>query len=115
MKSFSWAVALSLATAVVPLAAQTEAERELELREAQQREWIAQTRAQYGAQFRAQEIACYQRFAVNDCLNESRRTEREVLADLRRQEILINDAQRKRRAAGQLLRADERLHGVGRP
>jgi hypothetical protein len=108
-------VALLLATAAMPLAAQTDAERELALREAQQRERISQARAQHSAQFRAREMACYQRFAVNDCLNESRRAEREIMADLRRQEILINDAQRKRRAAGQLLRADERLHGPGRP
>jgi hypothetical protein len=106
---------LCLVAAALPLAAQTDAERVLELREAQQREWISQTRAQYNIQFRAQEAACYQRFAVNDCLNDSRRTERELMADLRRQEILINDAQRKRRAARQLLRTDERLHGTGDP
>jgi hypothetical protein len=102
---------LSIAAVSRPLAAQTGNERVLEQREAQQREWISQTRARYQAQFRAQEIACYQRFAVNDCLNDSRRTEREVMADLRRQEHLIDDAQRKRRAARQLLRTDERLHG----
>ena len=104
-----------LATAAVPLVAQTDAEQALELREAQQREWIGQTRLQTNAQFRLREIACYQRFAVNDCLNQSRRAEREIMADLRRQEVLINDARRKRRAAEQLLRADERLHGAGRP
>lgn len=103
---------LCVAAASPPLAAQTDNERVLEQREAQQREWISQTRARYQAQFRAQEIACYQRFAVNDCLNDSRRTEREIMGDLRRQEILINDAQRKRRAARQLLRADERQRGA---
>ena len=106
---------LFLAALSPPLAAQSDAERVLELREAQQREWIEQTRARYQAEFRQQEIACYQRFAVNDCLLESRRTERELMADLRRQEILINDAKRKRRAARQLLRADERLQGKSEP
>ncbi len=91
------------------LLAQDDAIRNLELREAAQRAWIAETRARYEAQFRVPEIACYQRFAVNDCLIESRRTEREVMADLRRQEILINDTQRKRRGAAQLLRSDEKL------
>ncbi len=95
-----------------PLAAQTDAESALALREAQQRESIAQMRAQYQAQFRDREIACYQRFAVNDCLAKSRRSERDLMADLRRQEILINDAQRKRRGAEQLLRTDQRLHSV---
>lgn len=91
------------------LFAQDDATRNLQLREAAQRAWIAETRTRYEAQFRAQEIACYQRFAVNDCLIESRRTEREVMADLRRQDVLINDTQRKRRAAEQLLRTDEKL------
>ncbi len=106
---------LSLVVLAPQAAAQSDEERVLELREAQQREWIEQTRARYQAEFRKQEIACYQRFAVNDCLLESRRTERELMADLRRQEILINDAQRKRRAARQLLRSDEKLHGQGQP
>jgi colicin import membrane protein len=92
-----------------PLAAQDDPENMLTMREAEQREWIARTREKYDAQFRAQEIACYQRFAVNDCLNDVHKTERAVKADLRRQEILINDAERKRRGARQLLRSDERL------
>ncbi len=95
-----------------PLAAQTDAEQILTLREFEQRAWIASARRQYQEEFMTQEIACYQRFAVNDCLSDSRRRQREILADLRRKEILINDAQRKRRAAQQLLRTDERLeHG----
>lgn len=91
------------------LYAQDDATRNLELREAEQREWIARTRTAYEARFKAQEIACYQLFAVNDCLLDSRRTQRELMGDLRRQEILIKDAQRKRRAAQQLLRTDEKL------
>lgn len=110
MRSHPWSL-LCLLILGLPLAAQTDADRVLALREAEQREWISRTRAQYQVQFRAQEIACYQRFAVNDCLSESRRTERDAMADLRRQEVLINDAQRKRRAAQQLLRTDERLRG----
>ena len=103
------AIALILGMLMVtPLLAQTEAETVLAKREAEQRAWIAQTRVRYQVQFDAQERACYQRFAVNDCLHDSRRTEREVMADLRRQEILINDTQRKRRAAWQMLRSDER-------
>lgn len=103
---------LCLLVLTCPLAAQTDAERVLSLREAEQRESIVQLRAQYQAQFRDREIACYQRFAVNDCLAKSRRSERDLMADLRRREILINDAQRKRRGAEQLLRTDERLHSA---
>lgn len=107
MKSRIIIVSLLLLSA--GLYAQQDDTRNLQLREAEQREWIARTRSAYDAQFKAQEIACYQRFAVNDCLLESRRAQREVMGDLRRQEILINDAQRKRRAAQQLLRTDEKL------
>lgn len=115
MKLPAFLMTLCLACLALPSAAQTDAERVMEQREQQQREWIDQTRARHQQHFREREVACYQRFAVNDCLNESRRIEREIMADLRRQEILINDAQRKRRAARQLLRADERLHGAGDP
>jgi colicin import membrane protein len=59
--------------------------------------------------------ACYQRFAVNDCLLDSRRARREVMADLRRQEVSLNDAQRKRRAAEQLLRSDEKRLARAQP
>ena len=102
-------ILLSLASVSASLWAQDDATRNLQLREAEQREWIARTRSAYDAQFKQQEIACYQRFAVNDCLLDSRRTQREVMADLRRQEMLLNDVQRKRLAAQQLLRTDEKL------
>ncbi len=89
--------------------AQDVAIHNLQLREAEQRAWIADKRAINDTQFKAREIVCYQRFAVNDCLIDSRRVQREVMADLRRQEILINDTQRKRRGALQVLGADEKL------
>ena len=107
MKSGLFLVTLTLLATAVH--AQDDAIRNLEMREAEQRAWIRDTRTAYDAQFKAQEIGCYQRFAVNDCLIDRRRTQREVMADLRRQEILINDTQRKRRGAQQWLRADEKL------
>jgi len=77
--------------------------------EARERERIRQFRADEEVRFAAGEARCYQRFAVNDCLLQVRRERRDVMADLRRQELSINDAQRKRSAAEQLLRSDERL------
>jgi colicin import membrane protein len=74
-----------------------------------ERERIRQVRLVEQARFATEEAQCYQRFAVNDCLQEVRRARRDVLADLRRQEMSINDAQRKRRAAEQLIRADEKM------
>ena len=76
--------------------------------DSQERERIRQTRAREQAQFTAQEAQCYARFAVNDCLADVRGRRREVLGDLRRQEVSLNDAQRKRRASQQILRSDAR-------
>ena len=81
----------------------------LERQEAQEHARIAADREQTQARGVQLETACYQRFAVNDCLAKVRGEKREVLADLRRQEIALNDAARKRRAADQLLRIDARV------
>lgn len=60
---------------------------------------ISAERDQVEASFRIQEKACYSKFAVNDCLKALRAQRRETLADLRRQEISLNDADRKRKGA----------------
>ena len=70
------AVLLLLSIVALPVLAQTDVERDLASREAEQRVRIAQSRAAYEAQFRTREAACYQRFAVNDCLATSRRAAR---------------------------------------
>ncbi len=59
-------------------------------------------------QFAAKEAQCYQFFAVNDCLSRVRNARRDILADLRRQELVLNSAEAKRKAADQLLRADSK-------
>jgi colicin import membrane protein len=41
------------------------------------------------AEFAAQEKACYQRFAVNSCIETARKHRRDALAELRRQEIAL--------------------------
>ena len=76
--------------------------------EAAQRARIASERAQAEAVFRAQEKACYGKFAVTDCLNAAKAQRRQVLADLRRQEISVNEAQRKRKAAEHVRSIEER-------
>jgi hypothetical protein len=76
--------------------------------EAAQRERIAAERSRAEAVFRTQEKACYRKFAVNDCLNAAKAQRRQVLADLRRQEISLNDARRKRKAAEHLQSIDQR-------
>ena len=59
--------------------------------------------------FAAQEVACQQRFAVTDCVNEARSALRATHADLKRQEVLLNDGERRRKAGEQQRRLDEKL------
>lgn len=55
------------------------------------------------------ETACQQRFAVNSCLNEINSKRRDEMADLRRQEISLNDDERRKRGAEQIRRVEEKL------
>lgn len=84
---------LALLVAAFPAWAQSEA------REQAEREHIAALRQQAGAQLASEEAACYRVFAVNDCLKAARARSRERLSELRRQELRVNDAERKRRLA----------------
>ena len=52
--------------------------------------------------------ACYQKFAVQDCLNDARRQRRAQVEELNRQEAVINDAERQRRGAAQLERLEQK-------
>jgi colicin import membrane protein len=66
--------------------------------QASQRADIAAQRDTVNATFSLQQKACYQFFSVNACLDEAKQTQRDALADLKRQEISLNDADRKRKA-----------------
>jgi len=66
---------------------------------AAQRARIASERKEAEAAFTARQKQCYLKFAVNDCVKAAKSQRREKLADLRRQEISMNDAERKRKAA----------------
>ena len=69
---------------------------------------IRAERNQAEAVFLAEEKACYGKFAVNDCVDAARAKRREVLAGLRRQEIALNDAERRRKAAERVRELEER-------
>jgi len=87
-----------------PLAAQGLSDAQIET----ERTRIAAERKLNDARHAQERTACYQRFAVEDCLRESRRKLRTDTDDLRRQESALNDMQRKRRGAEQLQRLDEK-------
>jgi colicin import membrane protein len=77
----------------------------------EQREERARIAREREALTQALEIArqtCYQNLAVTPCLNEARDTHNEKMRDLKRQEVALNDARRKRAAAERLQAIDER-------
>lgn len=75
---------------------------------AAQRARIEQDRKREEGRYVQEEAACYQRFAVNDCLREVRVRRRLTFEDLKRQEISLNDEERKIRAGEQVDRTDEK-------
>jgi hypothetical protein len=76
--------------------------------EAAQRLRIAREQADIEARFDAREQACQSRFAVTDCVEAARRERREALRPLREQSLMLDDADRRRRAAGRLRAIESR-------
>ena len=66
---------------------------------AAEHERIARERVDVQAALKKQEAACQERFVVTPCLEAARKAEREALARLRRQEVLLDEQARKQRAA----------------
>ena len=93
---------LSLGAAMAQSPAQEKSANALE------RSKVAAERARLEAGFQAEEAACKSRFAVNACLQEIRTRRNEAMADLRRQDILINEADRKARAADQIQKTEDK-------
>lgn len=69
---------------------------------------IQQERAQVEWQFQQNEQNCFKRFVVTPCTDKAQRVRRDLLADLRRQENLLDEARRKQRAAERLLGIEEK-------
>lgn len=70
---------------------------------------IEAERAREAEQFTVQEAACYQRFAVNDCLKQLQSKHLEVSAELKRRETLLHSAERARQGAEQLKRTQQKV------
>ena len=69
---------------------------------------ISTERASLEARFLVEDAACYKKFAVNHCLNRVNTRRREAMADLRRQEILLNDEERRIRGEAQIRKLEEK-------
>lgn len=77
--------------------------------DAAERARIASERAAVEAQFTRRQRDCNALFAVNDCISRATREKNAALANLRRQERALDDAERRSRAAERLQSQQERL------
>jgi hypothetical protein len=73
-----------------------------------QRARISAERTRLEAGFSAENAVCYEKFAVNSCLDKISAKRRQAMAELRRQEILLNDEERKRRGEEQIRKTQEK-------
>ena len=76
--------------------------------ESAERTRIASERAALISAYEAQRSACYQKLAVSDCLTQARDAHNDQMRDLKRQDVALNDVQRKRKAAERMRAVDER-------
>lgn len=67
---------------------------------------IDSLRQQKTAELDAEEAACLTRFAVTGCINQVGVRRRQMLSELKRQETILNAAEREQRGLEQLQRAD---------
>jgi len=69
---------------------------------------IASERSAAESKYLAEEKVCYLRFAVSDCLKDAGARRRATLADLRRQDLSLSDAERKVKGAERLKKIEEK-------
>lgn len=100
------------AMAQAPISSEEDAGKHAHAAAAAQRkaehERIRHEREALKAQQVKEEAACYQRFAVEDCLRAVRARGRDAEGRLRTQEIMLNDAERKEKAADRLKAIEEK-------
>jgi colicin import membrane protein len=75
---------------------------------ADERERIGVERKAEEVRYSARRAQCYQRFAVDDCLNAESRLHRETLDGLKRREAVLNDAERRQRGEDALRRIQDK-------
>ena len=80
-----------------------------------QRARVSDARALAHQQFSEAEMACWQRFAVNDCLSDARADRRKVLNRLREEELAVNLQERQRNTAAKLQQLGEKQRAPEQP
>ncbi len=73
-----------------------------------ERERIGQERDRATKTYADAKAGCYRKFQVNACLTQARNQHNAQQADLKRQEVGLNDQQRKRQGAEQLQRTEDK-------
>lgn len=73
-----------------------------------ERDRLAKERQTMEATYESDRRACYKKFAVQGCLEDSRARRRVTNDDLRRQEAALNDIERQRRGADEQKKLDEK-------
>jgi colicin import membrane protein len=73
-----------------------------------ERDRINTERARLDAGFTAEDIACYKKFLTNKCLDEVKIRRDAVMADFRRQEISLDQQERKEKGAEQIRKTEEK-------
>lgn len=76
--------------------------------DADERQRIAKERAAVDQRFQAAQQACEARFASTACLDQARAERRGALEQLRREQLLLDTAQRRQRAADRLRRIQDK-------
>lgn len=79
---------------------------------AQHHSRLAEERQTANQRFQTTELACWRRFAVNDCVRAARAERRAALEQLRQQELGLNQQERQRRTAERLRQLDEKQKDV---
>ena len=67
-----------------------------------ERERVAQQRSAATQRYHDDELACWWRFAVHECLSEAKQQRRGTLDALRQQELQLNALEREQRSAARL-------------
>ena len=82
---------------------------------AAERARIDAIRQQKTAELDAEDTACFSKFAVTDCQNKVGARRRQMLADLKRQEVELNAVQRQQKGLEQLQNAEDKaVESAGR-
>ena len=105
-----WLLLAALAGAQAQMAPATSDRGEAAARTArvQERESLRRERETIDKMLQQAESACYQRFAVENCLSQARRDARAARAQIRQRELVLEGAERRERAAQRLSDVQER-------